>query len=106
MLVPLLTCLVTSVAVSVDAAALSTVTLDCKLHTMSKQLAALTFYADGSFTGLTNTANGIIYFRGVRYAEPPVGDLRWRAPVSPPTSQLGSVNATSVGSHGRNYRAY
>ncbi|KAJ7213246.1 alpha/beta-hydrolase [Mycena rebaudengoi] len=78
MLVPLLTCLVTSVAVSVDAAALSTVTLDY-----------------GSFTGLTNTANGIIYFRGVRYAEPPVGDLRWRAPVSPPTSQLGSVNATS-----------
>lgn len=37
-----------------------------------------------------------MYFRGVRYADAPVGDLRWRAPVSPPSGSLGSVNATDV----------
>ncbi|KAF3769034.1 alpha/beta-hydrolase [Cryphonectria parasitica EP155] len=31
-------------------------------------------------------AGGINRFRGMRYAAAPVGDLRWRAPVSPPTS--------------------
>ncbi|KAF7354614.1 Carboxylic ester hydrolase [Mycena sanguinolenta] len=67
-------------AVLVDAAALSTVTLDY-----------------GTFTGLTDTTTGIIYFRGVRYADPPVGDLRWRAAVSPPTTPLGNVNATTFG---------
>ncbi|KAJ7342616.1 Alpha/Beta hydrolase protein [Mycena albidolilacea] len=65
---------------AVDAAALSTVTLDY-----------------GTFTGLTNSTNGIIYFRGIRYADPPTGQLRWRAPVSPPSTHLGSVNATALG---------
>ncbi|KXN87286.1 Lipase 2 [Leucoagaricus sp. SymC.cos] len=37
---------------------------------------------------------GIIYFRGVRFADAPVGDLRFRAPVSPPSTHLGDVNAT------------
>ncbi|KAJ7815976.1 Alpha/Beta hydrolase protein [Mycena olivaceomarginata] len=68
------------IAVLVDAAALSTVTLDY-----------------GTFTGLTDTTNAIIYFRGVRYADPPVGELRWRAAVSPPTTQLGNVTATDFG---------
>ncbi|KAJ7151907.1 Alpha/Beta hydrolase protein [Mycena crocata] len=62
------------------AAALSTVTLDY-----------------GTFTGFTNAANGLVYFRGIRYADPPVGQLRWRAPVSPPSTQLGNVNATEFG---------
>ncbi|KAJ7235289.1 Alpha/Beta hydrolase protein [Mycena haematopus] len=68
-----------AIAILVDAAALSTVTLDY-----------------GTFTGLTDTTSGIIYFRGVRYADPPVGELRWRAAVSPPTTHLGNANATSV----------
>ncbi|KAJ7983156.1 Alpha/Beta hydrolase protein [Mycena polygramma] len=67
-------------AISVNAAALSSVTLDY-----------------GTFTGLTNATNGIIYFRGIRYADPPVGALRWRAPVSPPSTHLGHVNATTFG---------
>ncbi|KAJ7137136.1 Alpha/Beta hydrolase protein [Mycena epipterygia] len=44
-----------SIAALVDAAALSTVKLDY-----------------GTFTGLTNTTTGIIYFRGVQYADAPV----------------------------------
>ncbi|KAJ6615454.1 hypothetical protein B0H10DRAFT_62395 [Mycena sp. CBHHK59/15] len=32
----------------------------------------------GNFTGLTNTTNGIIYFRGIRYADPPLGALSGR----------------------------
>ncbi|KAJ7775714.1 alpha/beta-hydrolase, partial [Mycena maculata] len=48
----------------------------------------------GTFTALTNTTNGLIYFRGVRYADAPVGALRWQAPVSPPTTQLGNVDAS------------
>ncbi|KAJ7127571.1 Alpha/Beta hydrolase protein [Mycena crocata] len=60
------------------AAALSTVTLDY-----------------GTFTG--STANGLISFRGIRYADPPVGALRWKAPVSPPSKKLGKVKATAFG---------
>ncbi|KAF8969005.1 alpha/beta-hydrolase [Flammula alnicola] len=48
----------------------------------------------GTFHGLRNESTGIIYFRGVRFADPPVGNLRWRAPVSPPTKHLGNVDAT------------
>ncbi|KAF7331291.1 Carboxylic ester hydrolase [Mycena kentingensis (nom. inval.)] len=51
----------------------------------------------GTFTGITNATAGYISFLGVRYADPPTGDLRWRAPVSPPSKNLGSVNATSLG---------
>ncbi|KAJ7124493.1 Alpha/Beta hydrolase protein [Mycena epipterygia] len=81
MLLPTSLVLLASIPVLVDAAALSTVTLDY-----------------GSFTGLTNTTTAIIYFRGVRYADPPVGALRWQAPVSPPTTQLGKVNASTYAS--------
>ncbi|KAJ7711141.1 Alpha/Beta hydrolase protein [Mycena olivaceomarginata] len=77
---PLRIALAASIAVLVDAAALSTVALDYR-----------------TFTGVTNTTTGIIYFRGVRYADPPVGELRWRAAVSPPTTQLGNVTATDFG---------
>lgn len=55
------------------------------------------FSTDGTFHGLEDPSTGIIYFRGVRFADPPVGDLRWRAPVSPPSTHLGVVNATQVG---------
>ncbi|KAJ7500513.1 Alpha/Beta hydrolase protein [Mycena galericulata] len=64
-------------AVITNAAALSTVTLDY-----------------GTFIGLTNTTNGLIYFRGIRYADPPIGQLRWQAPSSPPTTNVGNVDAT------------
>ncbi|ROW01540.1 hypothetical protein VSDG_02114 [Cytospora chrysosperma] len=34
----------------------------------------------------TTLDSGINRFLGMRYAAPPVGDLRWRAPTAPPTS--------------------
>ncbi|KAF7318504.1 hypothetical protein HMN09_00359900 [Mycena chlorophos] len=51
----------------------------------------------GTFNGLANATAGIVYFRGIRYAEAPVGDLRWKAPVSPPTTHMGTVDATGYG---------
>ncbi|KAJ7235162.1 Alpha/Beta hydrolase protein [Mycena haematopus] len=53
---------------------------------------------DGTFTGQTNTTTGLVYFRGIRYADAPTGQLRWKAPVSPPSTHLGKVKATSFGS--------
>ncbi|KAJ7124488.1 alpha/beta-hydrolase [Mycena epipterygia] len=76
----MIVCLLLSSVASASAAALSTVTLDY-----------------GTFTGLTNTTTGIIYFEGIRYADPPTGELRWRAPVSPPSKHLGNVSATALG---------
>ncbi|KAJ6500916.1 alpha/beta-hydrolase [Mycena sanguinolenta] len=67
-------------ALAVAAAApLSTVTLDY-----------------GTFTGQTNSSTGLIYFRGLRYADAPTGKLRWMAPVSPPSKHLGKVNANAA----------
>ncbi|KAJ7048300.1 Alpha/Beta hydrolase protein [Mycena amicta] len=65
---------------TVRAAVLSTVTLDY-----------------GTFTGVSNTSTGIVYFRGVRFADAPIGELRWRLPVSPPSTHLGLVNASAYG---------
>ncbi|KAI4528534.1 alpha/beta-hydrolase [Schizophyllum commune Loenen D] len=49
----------------------------------------------GKFTGEQNDGTKTISFRGIRYADAPVGNLRWRAPVSPPSKNLGNVDATS-----------
>ncbi|KAK0484751.1 alpha/beta-hydrolase [Armillaria novae-zelandiae] len=51
----------------------------------------------GTFNGATNETSGIVSYLGVRFADAPIGNLRWRAPVSPPTIHLGEVNATSYG---------
>ncbi|GLB33555.1 putative carboxylesterase [Lyophyllum shimeji] len=48
----------------------------------------------GTFTGHRDDSAGIISYRGIRYADAPVGELRWRAPISPPTNNLGNVDAT------------
>ena len=36
--------------------------------------------ANGALEGLGPQANGVRAFKGVPFAEPPVGDLRWKAP--------------------------
>ncbi|PBK79978.1 alpha/beta-hydrolase [Armillaria gallica] len=55
---------------------------------------ALTY---GTFSGLQDDDAGIVYFRGIAFADPPVNDLRWRAPVFTPSNHLGNVNATEFG---------
>ena len=35
---------------------------------------------DGSFTEFQNETSGIIRFQGIRFADAPIGNLRWRAP--------------------------
>ncbi|KAF5392870.1 hypothetical protein D9757_000867 [Collybiopsis confluens] len=51
----------------------------------------------GTFIGVSDNTTGVTSFKGLRYAEPPVGHLRWKAPVFPPTTQLGTVHATAFG---------
>ncbi|KAF5315421.1 hypothetical protein D9619_007425 [Psilocybe cf. subviscida] len=51
----------------------------------------------GTFNGVEDDSTKIISFRGVRFADAPVGNLRWRAPVSPPSKHLGTVNASQFG---------
>ncbi|KAG7087158.1 hypothetical protein E1B28_013138 [Marasmius oreades] len=48
----------------------------------------------GTFIGVKDTTTNITSYRGVRYADAPTGGLRWRAAVSPPSKNLGTVNAT------------
>lgn len=48
----------------------------------------------GTITG--KYADGVTSYRGIPYAEPPVGDLRWKPPV-PKASWDGTLNATRFG---------
>ena len=42
-------------------------------------------------------SNGVNAFLGMRYAAPPLGNLRWRAPLEPVRSEMGVVErATTV----------
>ncbi|HET9622185.1 MAG TPA: carboxylesterase family protein [Kofleriaceae bacterium] len=50
----------------------------------------------GQFFG--TQANGVRAFRGIRYAEPPVGALRWRPPVAAPDA-TAAVDARQFGAH-------
>ncbi|KAJ9157221.1 Carboxylic ester hydrolase [Pleurostoma richardsiae] len=48
-----------------------------------------------TYTG-TRLSNHLVRFRGMRYAAPPLGDLRWRAPADPPDNQ-GLLSAEEFG---------
>lgn len=39
--------------------------------------------ANGSLEGVTNADKSIRIFKGIPFASPPIGDLRWKAPQAP-----------------------
>jgi carboxylesterase type B len=49
-----------------------------------------------TYQGVYNETTNIQSFKGMHYAAPPVGDLRWRAP-QPPISVTGMQDASSYG---------
>lgn len=49
-----------------------------------------------SYQGVYNETTNIQYFKGMRYAAPPTGDLRWKAP-QPPHAVQGVQDAASFG---------
>jgi para-nitrobenzyl esterase len=67
----------TATAAAADAAAATTVTIDT-----------------GEVEGATQ--DNIISFKGIPFAQPPVGELRWKAPQAP-TKWSGVRKATSYG---------
>ena len=52
--------------------------------------------SDGVVRGLADDATGVTTFRGIPYAAPPVGDLRWRPPA-PPAPWSAPLDATATG---------
>ncbi|OTA94416.1 hypothetical protein M434DRAFT_71238 [Hypoxylon sp. CO27-5] len=46
---------------------------------------------------LVGGANGVAQYLGIRYAAPPTGDRRWRAPVEPETDNSGDQAADTFG---------
>ncbi|MGB6198380.1 MAG: carboxylesterase family protein [Candidatus Acidiferrales bacterium] len=50
----------------------------------------------GMVSGAMGTAPGVRAFKGIPFAAPPVGDLRWRAP-QPATPWKGALDATHFG---------
>ncbi|KAL3442490.1 Carboxylesterase [Aspergillus insuetus] len=52
--------------------------------------------ADGVIQGNPPDTNGVVSFKGIPFAAPPVGDLRWRSP-QPPTPWDDILNATTFG---------
>lgn len=47
------------------------------------------------YEGYTNATAGVTYFRGLRYAQPPVGALRWQKPVPIEEASANNLNLTT-----------
>ncbi|KAK7461047.1 hypothetical protein VKT23_008976 [Stygiomarasmius scandens] len=48
----------------------------------------------GEFVGSDDSSTGITSFLGIRFADPPTEERRWQPAVSPPSSSVGTVDAT------------
>ena len=52
----------------------------------------------GKVLGVPTTDGKVIAYKGIPYAAPPVGNLRWQPP-QPPAKWKGTLNAASFGNH-------
>ena len=51
----------------------------------------------GTYSGSVNQAAGVEFYLGIRYAEPPLGSLRFTAPVPITTPPSGTQDGTNFG---------
>ena len=78
--------------------ALLLLTASCTSRTTTDGRAApLVVTSSGAVMGTTDPRTGTQVFRGIPYAQPPVGNLRFKAPV-PATPWEGALDATRFGS--------
>ena len=59
----------------------------------------------GALEGVVDSASGVVVFRGIPYAAPPVGDLRWRAP-QPVAKWSGVRDASKLGHNCMQHQPY
>lgn len=50
------------------------------------------------YEGVSNESIGINYWKGIRYAAPPIGELRWQAPQAPLINRTNVISAEYYGS--------
>ncbi|KAF2680775.1 carboxylesterase type B [Lentithecium fluviatile CBS 122367] len=50
------------------------------------------------YEGVANSSTRLNTFKGIRFAAPPIGKLRWQAPVPPTTNRSATISAASFGS--------
>ena len=68
------------IALSIMAVALLAASAKAQLAAQSTAAAPRVTIQAGTLLGTVDSATGVRVFRGIPYAAPPVGDLRWRAP--------------------------
>ncbi|KAF1969281.1 carboxylesterase type B [Bimuria novae-zelandiae CBS 107.79] len=49
------------------------------------------------YEGVSDSSTGINSFKGIRFAAPPTGALRWQAPQSPKSNRLSVLSAAELG---------
>ncbi len=79
--------------VAVSTAVLACVAGALTVHTEGADPGSVVRTRQGTVQGLT--VGSVEQFRGIPYAAPPVGDLRWRAPGPPKPYAGGALQATS-----------
>jgi para-nitrobenzyl esterase len=75
------------------------------VFTIASPAAAQVQTASGSVEGITSADGRVRVFRGIPYAAPPIGELRWQAP-RPATPWQGVRKATSFGNRCMQGRIY
>ncbi|KAF2138080.1 uncharacterized protein K452DRAFT_277819 [Aplosporella prunicola CBS 121167] len=69
-------------------------TLLLSIHVYASGGAPLADLGYVRYTGFTNETAGINYFRGIPYAQPPIGQLRWQKPL--PIEELNSFAGQTI----------